>query len=232
MVAHQGTQHRRHGGFAERRGAKVGPGDTRQHHLALVLRTLFPGERFSRAEVSRRTGLTRVTVSDLVAELIDEELLVEVGQSAAKRPGKPGTLLSIDPVGRRVVALDLSQPAEVHGAVLDLMGRVTYREVRPTPESGSGADLLHEVTQFAEDLAARPGGRVLGIGIGTPGTVDAAGVVVAATNLGWQRVPELFEPGAQPHPRWTSGVSAIARQRRGRRSSREHDERSPRWQYP
>jgi len=132
MLDHRDTQHRR------RRGelawcAKVGPRDTRRHHLALVLRTLFRGERFSRAEISRRTGLTRVTVSDLVAELIDEKLLVEVGQSAAKRAGKPGTLLSIDPDGRRVVSLDLSQPAEMHGAVLDLLGRVTYREVRPAP---------------------------------------------------------------------------------------------------
>lgn len=189
MLDHRDTQHRRRGEFAEHRGAKVGPGDTRRHHLALVMRTLFPGERFSRAEISRRTGLTRVTVSDLVAELIDEKLLVEMGRSAAKRPGKPGTLLSIDPDGRRVVSLDLSQPAEMHGAVLDVLGRVTYREVRAAPGSGSGADLLHEVTQFAQELATRPGGRVLGIGIGTPGTVDAGGVVLAAPNLSWKRVP-------------------------------------------
>ncbi len=43
----------------------------------------------SRADLSRETGLTRVTISDLVAELIADGFVVEKGVREASGPGKP-----------------------------------------------------------------------------------------------------------------------------------------------
>ena len=45
---------------------------------------------------------------------------------------------------------------------------------------------MHTIVRELVDAATRP---VLGIGVGTPGVVDAAGVVVDAPNLGWHGTP-------------------------------------------
>ena len=47
---------------------KVLPEHARSHNRALVLQTLYTAGAQSRADVARETGLTRVTISDLVAE--------------------------------------------------------------------------------------------------------------------------------------------------------------------
>ena len=47
------------------------PAHARLHNRALVLRTLFRDGALSRADLARRTELTRVTISDLIGELIE-----------------------------------------------------------------------------------------------------------------------------------------------------------------
>ena len=53
--------------------AKVLPEHARGHNRSLVLQTLFHRGAMSRADLSRETGLTRVTISDLVAEFIADD---------------------------------------------------------------------------------------------------------------------------------------------------------------
>src|SRR6187399_2005479 len=69
------------------------PEDARSHNRAKVLQALYRGAGLSRADVARELGLTRVTISDVVAELLAENLVVELGLRADSRPGKPATLL-------------------------------------------------------------------------------------------------------------------------------------------
>jgi len=63
--------------------------DTRRHHRSLILQRLFADGPASRADLARATGLTRVTVSDLVGGLIADGLLGELGaprsRSASRR---------------------------------------------------------------------------------------------------------------------------------------------------
>jgi predicted NBD/HSP70 family sugar kinase len=163
---------------------KVLPEHARRHNRSLVLQTLYAEGQISRADIARRTGLTRVTVSDLVAALIEERLVVETGTRTDTRPGKPATLLSIDASAFHIIGIDLSDHAHFHGAVLDLFGSVVARrEVPLADETGPAAlDLVVELTRA---LLADADRAVLGIGIGSPGVVNTAGVVLTAPNLGW-----------------------------------------------
>src|SRR5689334_16673734 len=94
-------------GRALRQGGKVLPEHARGHNRALVLQTLFHGGAMSRADLSRETGLTRVTVSDLVAELIADGFVAEIGVREASGPGKPAILVDLDHAGHRIIGLDL-----------------------------------------------------------------------------------------------------------------------------
>jgi len=167
---------------------KVLPVDARGHNRSLVLQSLYQGGQKSRADIARETGLTRVTVSDLVAELIGEGLVREMGQREDARPGKPATLLEIDGLAFQIIGVDLSGAAVFRGAVLDLRGTVISR-AEVALESSTGADATLKVETLVGslvDAATRP---VLGIGVGSPGVVDHAGVVLSAPNLGWTAVP-------------------------------------------
>ena len=167
-----------------RPSTKVLPEDVRAHNRSLVLQTLYRAGRQSRADIARLTRLTRVTVSDLVAELIAEDLIIEIGKREDSRPGKPATLLDINRDGWQIVGLDLSEYSVFRGAVLNLDGQILERVEAPLAGS-TGADATAKVIALAEALVSRTTVPILGMGVGSPGVVDPAGVVLSAPNLGW-----------------------------------------------
>nr|WP_307837122.1 ROK family transcriptional regulator [Agromyces cerinus] len=166
---------------------KVLPEHARTHNRALVLQTLYSAGAQSRADVARETGLTRVTISDLVADLIAEGLVIELGQREDVRPGKPATLIDVDREAFHIIGVDLSEHEVFRGAVVGLDSQIIDRdEVCRDGATGESAVLLVEA--LVERLLARTSTPVLGIGIGSPGVVDPHGVVRSAPNLGWSDV--------------------------------------------
>jgi len=165
-----------------RQGAKVLPEHARGHNRSLVLQTLFHEGAMSRADLSRETGLTRVTISDLVAELIADGFVVEIGVREASGPGKPAILVDLDRDGHRIVGIDLSEADSFIGAVLTLDGTIVVRREVPLPPAG---DVVATVVELARVLVEESHAPVLGIGVGTPGVVDDTGVILTAPNFGW-----------------------------------------------
>jgi len=154
----------------------------------LVLQTLYRRGELSRADLARATGLTRVTISDLVADLIAEGLVIELGQRDEARPGKPATLLGIDRTGHCLIGIDLSGADSFLGALLDLDGEVIERQEAPL-DGATGAGAVDRVVALAQGLAKAARTPVLGVGVGSPGIVNLDGVVLTAPNLGWTGVP-------------------------------------------
>ncbi len=109
---------------------KAVPGDARRHNRALVLRTMFREGPVSRADLARATNLTRVTTSDLAAELLAEGLIEELGlREGTGRVGKPATLLGVVPDARFTIAVDLSDDERFHAGLVDMAGKVLDRRV-------------------------------------------------------------------------------------------------------
>ncbi|HEY2557259.1 MAG TPA: ROK family transcriptional regulator [Diaminobutyricibacter sp.] len=171
-------------GRALRPKAKVLPEHARSHNRSLVLQTLYRSGERSRADIARETGLTRVTISDLVAELLTEGLVVELGQRESARPGKPAVLLDINRTAYQIIGIDLSEHTTFRGAVLDLDGQILERAEIPLASS-TGAEATAKVVSLTEQLVALATAPILGIGVGSPGVVDLSGTVLTAANLGW-----------------------------------------------
>ena len=175
-------------GRALRPSSKVLPEHARGHNRSLVLQTLYREGQQSRADIARETGLTRVTVSALIADLMADGLVIELGQREETRPGKPATLLDLDRTAFVIVGLDLSEHSTFSGALLDLDGAISARaEVELAGSTGD--DAVQKVIALAEQLIERAAAPVLGIGVGSPGVVDLGGVVLSAPNLGWKGMP-------------------------------------------
>ncbi len=152
-----------------------------------MLRTLFRDGPLSRADLARATHLTRVTASDLVAELLDEGLVEELGTRTGQGVGKPATLVGIVAQARLVLSLDLSGDADFIAALVDLSGKVIAR-ASAAHRDRTGQAALDLVARLATDLADQAERPLLGVGIGSPGVVDPAGVVLEAPNRGWEGV--------------------------------------------
>src|SRR5918993_4819003 len=156
-------------GRALRQGSKVLPEQARGHNRSLLLQTLFHQGAMSRADLSRETGLTRVTISDLIAQLISEGFVAEMGVREASGPGKPAILVDLDRAGHRIVGIDLSGSESFIGAVLTLDGDIVARREVPVATDGN---VIDAVVGLARDLVGDAHAPVLGIGVGTPGIVD------------------------------------------------------------
>ncbi|MBI1881594.1 MAG: ROK family transcriptional regulator [Chloroflexi bacterium] len=160
---------------------------TKNHNKRLILKTIYDQPETSRADIARMTGLTRPTVSSNVAELIEEGLVEEVGQGQSEG-GKPPILLSVVDNSRHLIAIDLAD-SEFQGAVVDLRGRIIHRECLPVNDR-DGEAALEIVYELGDKLIAAAPPPLLGIGIGTPGLIDAqSGIVRKAVNLDWQDLP-------------------------------------------
>lgn len=166
------------------RHAKVTKQDSRSGNLRATLELVSSHEETSRAEIARQTGLSRPAVSSLVNELIDQGLLRELGQGTSSG-GKPPTLLAINDRGRDIVALDLGhQPFQ--GALVDLTGRIHRRIDAGDPTRAPTGETASEAAiGLIESLIAEATAPVLGIGVGTPGVVDAEGRILDSANLDW-----------------------------------------------
>lgn len=166
---------------------KASPSDVRLSNRMMVFSQLFPHHVMSRADIVRNTGLSKASASEVVSDMVACHILAEIGQEPQEGRGKRGILLSIDARHWHIIAIDLSQPHVIQGAVTNLAGLVVQRAEIPV------ADMSHLSTQLVIDLCERlialTSNPIMGIGAAVPGMVDRNGIVSNAPATGWSNVP-------------------------------------------
>jgi predicted NBD/HSP70 family sugar kinase len=173
----------------------------RRANLGVVLQQIAGGEPRSRARVAADTGLTRGTVSSLVGELIELDLLRETGEDQRSgRAGRPGLALELSD---RVVAVGLEVNVDYLAVcVEDLAGNVRYEKHVHTDNrrSAPGPVLsrLARLARGAEEVIAAENLTSAGIAVALPGLVAAeTGVLLRAPNLGWSDIAVAEEISAR-----------------------------------
>jgi N-acetylglucosamine repressor len=168
--------------------AKATQQHTKAHNDGLVLSTIYAADKISRAAIARRTALSRTSVGEAVAELLERGLVEEIGLGRASL-GKPPILLQVKSDARHLIGVDLSA-AEFRGAVVNLRGEIRHAVNLPR-DGRSGAAALELVYALLDELIAQAEAPLLGMGIGTPGLIDfrRGSPVHWAVNLDWLDVP-------------------------------------------
>ena len=160
---------------------------TKEHNRNLVFKNIFEHESISRAEIARITGLTRTTVSEIVAELLDEGLVQEIGMGESIG-GKAPILLSLVKDSRCIIGLDIAQN-QFRGAVVNLRGEVLKMITAPVIER-FGEKPLQQMFEILDQLMKITCQPTIGIGVSTPGLVSTSeGLVISAVNLDWKDLP-------------------------------------------
>ena len=136
-----------------------------------ALELLLDGRSMTRAQLSEMTGVSKVTVAQMLARLEERGLVAAVGASIGGR-GPNAALYSVVPSSAYAAALYMEQDL-VRTAVADVTGRV-IAEVREDTANGEGDPV--ELVRSAIDRACRRAGvsvsKLSAFVIGSPGVVD------------------------------------------------------------
>lgn len=162
----------------------------REVNQALVLELLRVEPR-SRAELAGATGLNRATVGKIVEGLLRDGLVRDAG-STPHGPGRPATLLEIDPAAGYVVGAELG--VDYLDVILtDFSGR-RLADAQADVVGEHGATLAtRAVERLVQHVIEESGvheSSILGMGLSVCGMVDEdTGSIVFSPNHGWTDVP-------------------------------------------
>ena len=196
----------------------------RRTNLSVILRELHLRGALSRSELVARTGLTRSAIRGLIGELVASGLVSETRAALLGTPGRPSPLVSPDPAGATVLALDIEVDS-MAAAVVGLGGEIVdeIRVNRPRRHS-SVSQVVADLGELAAALRVDvPSPRAhIGIGVAVVGVVRRSdGVVSMAPNLGWVDVglrdalARTFGEAVPIHVANEADLGALAEARRG-----------------
>ena len=157
------------GNMTTRQSAGVNQSGLRDHNERLILSVLQRHKTVPAAELARRTGLSKPTVSTILRDL-EEEGLVRRGDPVRGKVGKPSIPIELDPDGAFSIGLKVGRRS-ADLLLLDFVGTVraqlstTYDYPLPDAVFGFLEDGLNALLG---DLPPKHRSRVCGIGIGTP----------------------------------------------------------------
>lgn len=163
----------------------------RETNLSFVLRLIHSQSPISRAQLAIITGLNKSTVSSLVDELLERNLVLEIGNNSGGA-GRPATLLQVNAQAGYIIGVDLGVDF-VSVAVTDFMGNILWRKREDADPNEDQQKMITQTLRIVKEAMASSKQKhqhFLGLGLATPGTVNINdGVLIFAPNLHWRNVP-------------------------------------------
>jgi predicted NBD/HSP70 family sugar kinase len=157
-----------------------------------VLRPLLLDGPLNRMALSRLTGLSGASVTNVITELLEERLVAETGTEESDG-GRPPVQLSINPGFGVLIGVDIGETG-VRIEAFDLGLHMLSGEVVPIdPRRPKVEDVVADIAGSVRRTVSKTdaGERVIGLGVGVPGIVSGLmeQASVHAPNIGWADVP-------------------------------------------
>ncbi len=143
----------------------------------LILEILIKTGPKSRAELARISKLTKTAISEIVDELMEKNILLEVGKVETLRGRRP-TKLTINP-NLKVLAIDLSG-LEGRAGIVNAYGRIEEDVYFPIKKEEDLFSLIDPLYEKYRD-------KVIAISLSVPGIIDKnTGNVILSVGLNWK----------------------------------------------
>lgn len=157
---------------------------------SLILNQIRLNQPISRAEIAKQTKLTPPTVSAIVKELINENLVkeTELGQS---KGGRKPTMLQINHQGHYIVGIDIG-PSMIHSLLTDMAGNKLKSNSYALDKSLSETEFLNTLKIITNEMLNNAPSKehVIGIGVAMHGVVNVtSGTSLFAPNLQLKNIP-------------------------------------------
>lgn len=149
-----------------------------------VIEALLHQGPISRADLSKVTGLSKQTMSEVIAELEEGGWVARVGTSRGA-VGRTAATYEIERRAAYSLGVDLGG-TKVSAALADLSGEISVEASEPTDARGGHA-VLEQIRRLAGELCGAAGiaiDRVRSVVVGTPGVVDPeTGTIALVPNI-------------------------------------------------
>jgi hypothetical protein len=146
-------------GFPERKASLK---DLKAHNRQVIMKTILGGRTVSRIRISRETGLSPSTVTGIVAELIEQGILVETGETQ-QTGGRSSKDLSVNSGYGQIAIIEISR-AEANMSVYDMALQKTG-EFPITHHRAAGNSLFPEIVKAIQNRFGGSGIPLAGIGL-------------------------------------------------------------------
>lgn len=161
---------------------------------SVLLRLMRSESGLSRADLSRKSGLTKSTVSALVRELVAEHWMAEAhAPVAVEGMGRPSTPLQLDAKTRVLMGVEIAVEC-LRVVCVSLTGEVVSQAQVPLA-SNLPNRVCQQTAQLVFEQCKQLAAKKLllsGVGVCLPGAInEELGMVRFAPNLGWREVPFL-----------------------------------------
>lgn len=168
------------------RGANQESG--RPYNRRIILEAIRLQGPVTRAELAKQVGLSLQTVSTITAELLEQGFLV-LRREPPRGRGFPAPKLQVNPDGGYACGLYVT-PRGIDAGLVNMAGEIVARETVDTPQLSPDDAFAHIARLLKRLRKARPGGRMLGVGMSMPGPfeVDSMSFVGPTTMQGWEGV--------------------------------------------
>ncbi|WP_211658501.1 ROK family transcriptional regulator [Phytoactinopolyspora halophila] len=152
-----------------------------------ALELLLHDGPLTRVELSKRTGLSKVTASQLLSRLQERDLVEVVGTRSARR-GPSAELYAIRPDCSYSIGIEMD-PHHVRASLADITGAVVSHVEREVEGTGDPKQLIHDTAADVASQGEIELTKVDEVVIGMPGVVDpVSGDIELSFDLpGWHR---------------------------------------------
>jgi predicted NBD/HSP70 family sugar kinase len=150
----------------------------RRTHEERVLAALRAHGALSRGELATRVGLSRTTLSEITAHLLQRGAIIVADTDAATRAGsgRPAERLALDPDSGQFLGVDFGH-RRVHVAVADASHEIIAQGVERYDDDPPWAERLEIAFELIDRLSRDTGvhfGALQSVGIGVPGPYTGA----------------------------------------------------------
>lgn len=170
---------------------KATRGTSREINRQIVLTLIRTHQPVSRADLSRLMETNRASITSLVNDLLNEDLVREGAKKDLGAPGRKPTFLYINSEKGFAIGLDVRSTRTfmmVTDSIGNQIGEIVSFPTKFDPRefvASLGEKIGHALNVVGLDLSSCDG-----IGIVFPGMVDRdSGVVINSPKLGWKHVP-------------------------------------------
>lgn len=166
--------------------------EIKAHNTSAILLNLLHADGLSRVALADMIGVSTTTITNLVAELIEQGIVVEEGILRSGSVGRPQMALQLEANSRFALAIQI-EAGRARIAISDLRACPIAKQQHNFAVTDSAETVLGEIVTIAQGLIEQHGidpRLLVGAGVIAPGLVDPQqGLLISSSQLGWHQLP-------------------------------------------
>jgi len=169
------------------------PEMAREINRSLILNYLRNVKKTHRAEIAKKLHLTKATVTTIINQLIEENLVRELGEGESQKSGgRRPVLIALDNLNNFIIGIDIGKTNTVV-AIGNLSGKLIKLSRKVTVKDPIVSNVIRHISRILKNIieeAKIDKEKIIGVGVSAAGIVKSKkGVVELSPDFNWKNVP-------------------------------------------